>query len=172
MNETANNESSDWDKWILENQAKWLLYARQQTRSEEDAQDVLQEAVLSVWKDLQKQALPLLPHPGTVFATIRFRAINLARGRDRREQREQYYMYLEHITYIDRSDRHNDDREVLLSALKTLSKEQTEVITLKIWGELTFQQIADICQCSINTIAARYRLGLIKLQKKLKNLKK
>ncbi|MBR5605737.1 MAG: RNA polymerase subunit sigma-24, partial [Verrucomicrobia bacterium] len=54
----------------------------------------------------------------------------------------------------------------------TLSKEQTEVITLKIWGELTFQQIADICQCSINTIAARYRLGLIKLQKKLKNLKK
>ena len=172
MNGTSNNESSDWNKWILENQAKWLLYARQQARSEEDAQDILQEAVLSIWKDLQKQALPSLPHPGTVFATIRFRAINLARGRDRREKREQNYMYLEHITYIDTPNHHNDDHEVLRSALKTLSKEQTEVITLKIWGELTFQQIADICQCSINTIAARYRLGLIKLQKKLKTLKK
>ena len=31
------NNADAWHKWIVENQAKWLLYARQQSRSEADA---------------------------------------------------------------------------------------------------------------------------------------
>ena len=46
------------------------------------------------------------------------------------------------------------------AALAQLPTAQREVIVLKIWGELTFAQIAQALDESINTIASRYRYGL------------
>lgn len=60
------------------------------------------------------------------------------------------------------------NKNLLLEALRALPEAQAETVTLKIWGGLTFQEIADICRCSINTITARYRQALLKLQRELK----
>jgi RNA polymerase sigma-70 factor (ECF subfamily) len=38
---------------------------------------------------------------------------------------------------------------------------------LKIWGELTFQQIAAVTDESPNTVASRYRLALAALRQQL-----
>ena len=56
----------------MENQDKWLLYARQQSRSEADAQDILQ-SYPAIWQQ-STAAEPHLPHAGAVFTAIRFRA--------------------------------------------------------------------------------------------------
>jgi len=58
-----------------------LLFARQQASCEADAQDLVQEAVVESWRR-QSQGAP--PPLGCVYATIRHRAIDLARRDDRR----------------------------------------------------------------------------------------
>ena len=45
---------------------------------------------------------------------------------------------------------------------------QREVIVLKIWGDLTFAQIAQTLGESINTVASRYRYALEALRKHIK----
>ncbi|MBK8093045.1 MAG: hypothetical protein IPK32_13915 [Verrucomicrobiaceae bacterium] len=52
-----------------------------------------------------------------------------------------------------------------------LPKEQREVITLHLWGGLTFKDIAALTGDSINTVAGRYRYALNNLHKKLSPLR-
>ena len=42
--------------------------------------------------------------------------------------------------------------------------EQREVVVLKIWGQLTFEEAAAVIGISPNTAASRYRYGLEKLK--------
>jgi len=46
--------------------------------------------------------------------------------------------------------------------------DQQEVLVLKTWGELTFQEIANTLDISTNTAASRYRYALDHLKKHLK----
>jgi RNA polymerase sigma-70 factor (ECF subfamily) len=45
-----------------------------------------------------------------------------------------------------------------------------EVITLKVWGGLTFAEIADALRIPPNTAASRYRYGLTELRKLTKEV--
>jgi RNA polymerase sigma-70 factor (ECF subfamily) len=56
------------------------------------------------------------------------------------------------------------------SALRRLPEEQREVIVLRVWGQLSFQEIADALEAPPNTVASRYRYGLAKLRDILKPL--
>ena len=53
------------------------------------------------------------------------------------------------------------------NALSQLPTAQREVIVLKIWAELTFAQIAQALDESINTVASRYRYGIEGLRRHL-----
>jgi RNA polymerase sigma-70 factor (ECF subfamily) len=55
-------------------------------------------------------------------------------------------------------------------ALQCLPEEQREVIVLRVWGQLSFQEIADTLEAPANTVASRYRYGLAKLRDILKPL--
>ena len=56
--------------------------------------------------------------------------------------------------------------------LKTLPKNQYEVVILKHWEELTFAEIAEALGLSQNTVASRYRYAMEKLQRSLEPLVK
>jgi RNA polymerase sigma-70 factor (ECF subfamily) len=49
--------------------------------------------------------------------------------------------------------------------LDLLPEEQKEVIVLRHYGDLSFKEIADLTNCSINTALGRMRYGLINLRK-------
>jgi len=57
-----------------------------------------------------------------------------------------------------------EEQAMVEQALRRLPPDQREVIHLKIYEQLTFQQIADQLGESINTVAGRYRYGLEKLR--------
>ena len=78
----------DWAAWVDAHADKLLLFARQQTRSEADAQDVVQEAVVEACRRDNAGKPPPLT---LVFATIRRRAIDLVRSNAARRRREQAY---------------------------------------------------------------------------------
>lgn len=49
-------------------------------------------------------------------------------------------------------------------ALSKLPEEQRETVYLKIWGDLTFAEIAELQNISLQTAASRYRYSLAKLK--------
>jgi RNA polymerase sigma-70 factor (ECF subfamily) len=66
-----------------------------------------------------------------------------------------------------------EDRErsrLLREALDQLPGAQREVVTLKIWGELTFAEIAITLDIPANTAASRYRYALEELRKLTKEV--
>ena len=58
----------------------------------------------------------------------------------------------------------HDERIALERAIRTLTPEQREVIYLHVFEGLTFREIADAAEASINTITARYRYALAKMR--------
>ena len=63
----------------------------------------------------------------------------------------------------------NEQFDQLNNALSQLSYEQREVITLHLYGQMKFRQIAKLQQTSINTVQSRYRYGIDKLRELLRN---
>ena len=151
-----------WRTWLEASARRFLLFARDQTRSEADAQDVLQDALVEVWR----RGGGRTPDHALVFATIRRRAIDLARRNDRREIREQAAPEWFHAP----ADEPAQDDE-LERAVKDLPAHLREVVVLKTWSELTFQQIADTLGIPLNTAASRYRYALDHLRSALKEVR-
>ena len=58
------------------------------------------------------------------------------------------------------------------SALDDLPDEQREVIILRVWGQMTFEEAALALDIPVNTAASRYRYALAKLREQLKPLPK
>jgi RNA polymerase sigma-70 factor (ECF subfamily) len=65
---------------------------------------------------------------------------------------------------IDRAAADTVQQVAVEQALRALPAEQREVVHLKVFEGLTFQEIADATEESINTIAARYRYAMDKLR--------
>ena len=80
--------SLNWPAWLDEHSPKLLLFARTQTRSEPDAEDLLQEAIV----EAARKSGGTPPDLPLVYATLRRRAIDLARRTDRRSAREEAVM--------------------------------------------------------------------------------
>ena len=55
--------------------------------------------------------------------------------------------------------------QALATSLPSLPAEQREVVVLKIWGDLTFDQIGEQLEISPNTAASRWRYAMEALRK-------
>lgn len=158
---------SDWRRWLEDHAPKFLLFARQQARSEADAQDLVQEAVVEAWQRRGDGAPPPL---ALVFATIHRRAIDLARREDRRAARERAALEPPPEDWFDAGAEDRELRQTIQNAMSRLPEIYREVITLKIWGGLTFAGIANALGIPANTAASRYRYGLEELRKLTKEV--
>lgn len=158
--------NSAWNKWFELHGPKLLLCARQWTRSLADAEDAVQEAVVRFWRGQRKlggEPLPLL------LTSLRRAAVDLARGNIRRGRRELRVLGSAEPEepWFEASVDGDDRRKAIEAALKRLPDDQREVLVLKIWGELTFAQIAEQLAIPANTAASRYRYALAALRHEL-----
>ena len=135
------------------------MYGRALGLSHGEAEDVVQETFVAL---LRMERAPELPEHYCVRA-FRNRALNYRRSLWRRLARE-----LESKRWFDRVPGETDEERVAMQGLAALPPDQREVIVLKIWHDLTFEQIADLLAISPNTAAGRYRYGLQKLKVRLK----
>jgi RNA polymerase sigma-70 factor (ECF subfamily) len=156
---------SAWHDWLRSHARRFLLYARQRTRSEADAEDVLQDALVESWR---RGGGVHPPDAALVFATIRRRAIDLARRTERRTQRE--LAGVGDDGWFAPGEADADEIE-LERAVKNLPEIYREVVTLKVWGELTFQQIGETIGIPLNTASSRYRYALEHLREALKEVR-
>ena len=156
---------ADWDQWIDRHAPGLLLFARQQSRCEADAQDLVQEAVVGCWR---RQAQGAPPPLAMVFATIRRRATDWGRSADRRAHREALAQAEAPECWFDASLEDRERSLLIQDAMQHLPEIYREVVTLKTWGGLTFAEIAEALAIPANTAASRYRYGLEQLRQALK----
>lgn len=130
-----------------------------------DAEDVLQEAFVRYWKN--QKHLPGDP-AALLITSIRRAALDLARKETRRVNREQAAQVLEGdpVTWFKPPE--DEQEQHLQMALAVLPQEQRQVVSLKIWGGLTFEQIGEQLECSPNTAASRYRYALGRLKEAMR----
>lgn len=172
----ATAEPSTWRVWLEEHGPKLLLFARQQTRSHEDAQDVFQDAVVKLIGKIHHQEFIGGPEawPPYLYTTIRRLAIDLSRRDDRRKRREDNVgadtgeaQQEAFHPWFESESSDDETRDQLEDKLKELPEKFAEVIVMKIWGERTFAEIGETLGISQNTAASRYRYGLEALKKSL-----
>lgn len=168
--------AADWRAWLEEFGPRLLLFARQQTRSQEDAEDILQEALVKLVEKLRADEFvggkeSWMPY---LYTSIRRLAIDLSRREDRRKRREDTSSADEEVVREDAphpwfqgDDSEDETRSQLECALKEIPEKFAEVIVMKVWGEKTFAEIGEVLGISQNTAASRYRYGLEALKRQL-----
>jgi len=158
-------DSRLWQAWLAEHGQWFLLYARQQTRSEADAQDVFQESLLESWK----RSSGSVPDKALVLATIRRRAIDCGRSHDRRSRRESHFGDGSAPWFVTDFEA-GDTRDFLASAVRALPENLREVLILRIWGDMSFPEIAVLTDVPVPTATSRYRYALERLREALTEL--
>lgn len=161
-----------WKAWLSAEGGKLLLYARSRTNTAQDAEDLLQEALIRLW-GYQEERGHVPPDVPLAYSVLRLCAMDYGRKQGRRARKQQkivqFHDYDEH--WLDRGMEEDEEAEFLRTAVEKLSDKLREVVLMKIWGGLTFAQIAEVLKISQNTAASRYRYALEQLQKGLARLK-
>lgn len=154
-----------WRSWYETYAARLLFYVRQWLPERADAEDAVQAGFVKFWKH---KPHPLQADLPLLYATVRCAALDMLRSRSRRSKREEAVMLDFDDCWWDADTIQERERaEQMQRALAKLPEDQREVVLLRIWGELTFAEIAQTLDENINTIAARHRYALATLKKLL-----
>jgi RNA polymerase sigma-70 factor (ECF subfamily) len=155
--------SEHWAGWLEQHGAALVLFARQWVAGRADAEDVVQEAFVRFWRSRQRVADPA----AYLYASVKHCALDWLRGRHRQSRREEAAARPEAETWFAGPLEQAERRAAIAAALGQLPANQREVLVLKIWGGLSFPQIATALEISTNTAASRYRYALAKLREQL-----
>lgn len=140
------------------------------TRDEADTRDVLQEIFVKLARE-PKLLASARNERAFLIRLAHNAAIDQMRRRDARERTKDGFAAEKPSLFAPADD--PDEklfRETLAAALADLPADQRAVVHLKLWEDLTFEQIADALELSPNTAASRYRYGLDKLRTWLRPL--
>jgi RNA polymerase sigma-70 factor (ECF subfamily) len=158
---TESTES--WSNWLDEHGAALVMLARRWAASRSDAEDIVQEAFVRFWRTRGDVAEPI----GYLYACVKHCAIDWLRGRERRQRRELANARPEADAMFVAPIEMDERRLAIEGALRSLPENQAEVLVMKIWGGLSFPQIAVALEISPNTAASRYRYALSKMREQL-----
>jgi RNA polymerase sigma-70 factor (ECF subfamily) len=163
----------DWETFYEAKAAGLILYGRALGLGHGEAEDVLQETFLALMVALPPGMGPAKPEHYCVRA-YRNRALNYKRSLWRSLRTAAFLHDFVESHWFEKSPAESLQTTTLQNAavrrLKELPVEQREVIVLKIWNELTFEEIGGLLEVSPNTAAGRYRYGLQKLKSKLEGV--
>jgi len=157
------SEQEDWRAWFREQGPAMVLFARQFARTLADAEDAVQEGFVRFWRSRAQAE----DDRAYLYACVRSAALDQARGGRRRELREQSAASERPPALLACTVEREERRQRVEEAMAALPANQREVLVLKIWGDLTFKQIAALYEIPIDTTASRYRYALDALRRRL-----
>jgi RNA polymerase sigma-70 factor, ECF subfamily len=143
-----------------------VRFATTITRNQHDGEDAVQSALVRV------AGLPRILHQADAPWAYLLRMVrNEALVVLRRKKRLLFgYDLTDLLTRrsVDMLDQEDTHRAIWL-AMRSLPTEQSEVVVLKIWEEMTFAEIAAVLDLPLSTVASRYRYALTKLAAQLRH---
>lgn len=159
----ATSEEHELERLVTCHGRELLAYARMLTRQAEDAEDALQNALLRV---AGSSRLRVENPRAYLFAAVRNASLNVMRAQKRRRRREDAVSGDGVMVFQEPVER-SEEVEALNTALNAIPAPQREVVMLKVWGGLTFAEIAEMLSIPRATAASRYRYALDELRKQL-----
>ncbi len=150
------------------------LYAAQWSATPSDC---VQEAFINLAAMLQKRGLQQVDSPPVhltawLYKTVRNQALNAARAQRRRQHHEQIAARLierQHTNNFSATNQLPLPHSEVAEALDALPLADRELIVLRIWSELTWQEIADLTDTSSSSAQRRYVAALTKLRQHLES---
>ena len=134
-----------------------ILYARQWCDAPED---VVQDAFLK----LVALRTPPREVAAWLYRVVRNGAIDVSRTARRRQQRE---AQARPTRWFVEPEVDGLDAEAAVAALGRLAMDEREVIVARLWGGLSFEEIAALAGCSASTAFRRYEAGIAALREHL-----
>lgn len=141
-----------------------IRFATTITRNQQDAEDAVSVVLLKVVESPAILLHAKSPWP-YLLRMVRNESLIILRKR-KRWSIVQGLMDLWTVIPVDEVDR-EEMLQAVWRELRALPTEQSEVVVLKIWEDMTFQQIAEVLDIPSPTAASRYRYAMTKLASKL-----
>jgi RNA polymerase sigma factor (sigma-70 family) len=142
---------------FLEQHEKCLiLYARQWCNTPED---VVQEALM----ELVRKQLDPMQNTAWVYTVVRNKAVSVSR----RSTKQKPMVGQDCEPWFEPNTGDAIDAHAAQLHLQELDESIREVLVLKLWGGLSFEEIAPLAQCSKSEAHRRYQQGLELLRKKM-----
>jgi RNA polymerase sigma-70 factor, ECF subfamily len=138
-----------------------LAYACSLTPDSGKAEDIVHQVFLRLLT--RRITCPDSPLPYLLRAVR-----NTALNEQRRWRRE--VELTDAVGWLEAPPGRHEEALALEAALRTLPQEQRELIVLRIWAQLSFEEAAAVVGCSPNTAASRFRYGRDKLRAILRPL--
>ncbi len=146
-----------------------LLFAKQFVANQADAEDVVQEAFRRYWRSTHRENENTV---SMLFGSVRWAALDFIRQNERRRKREtsasQDQALLNGSQMFERSLENEELSDQVQCALQKLPEAQRQIVVLKVWGGLTYEQIGQTLGVSPNTASSRYRYALDGLRKMIR----
>jgi RNA polymerase sigma-70 factor (ECF subfamily) len=141
-----------------------VRFATSITRNQQDAEDAVSTVLLKV---LESPSILLhATAPWSYLLRMVHNESLLILRKRKRWSIVQGIMDLWTVVPVDEIDR-EEALQAVWRELRALPTEQSEVVVLKIWEEMTFQQISEILEVPAPTAASRYRYAMTKLASRL-----
>jgi len=150
--------SDDFVRLLDNHGPSLLLYARQWCDAPED---VVQEAFLKLVA-LRQSPRAVVPW---LYRVVRNAALDASKAARRRQRRES--AAARPVRWFVEPEVEGLDAAAAVAALQRLPVEEREAIVARLWGGLSFEQIAEVAGCSASTAFRRYSAGLDALRKEL-----
>jgi RNA polymerase sigma-70 factor (ECF subfamily) len=149
----------DWLTQVVVQRAAGLRLFAQQWVDAATAEDVVQEALVALFAERPTPQNPI----AWMYRVVRNAAFNQHRSSTRRWRRERVVAEARGDWFESRPDVAMDARAAE-QALESLTSENRELVVMRIWGELTFAEIASVMALSESTVHGRYKKALGELR--------
>ena len=153
-----------WDKLIRRYEPKIFNFALRMTGNHEDARDLMQEVFIAVYRNLESYGQKAA-FSSWIFTIASRRATDFYRRRKPVDPMGESDADLSDDRYDPHDDllRYESNREIQ-HLLRQLSPDQRMVVELKIFQEMTFEEMANSVDIPINTLKSRFYGALRKLK--------
>ena len=160
MNEETEQLLSELERIVVERQDWLFRFAYMRIGVREDAEDVVQEVLLNVFRRLREKM-----HVESLEQYVIRSISNACNDYFRRRPLS--------IVPLDKAEQvpvHEGDRQIheeFVRIKDDLPQEQSEIVRLKCYDDLTFKQIAELQGIPEATAKSRYRYAIMHLKNKL-----
>ncbi len=152
---------------IVEQYSERLLYcAISILKSETQAQDALQEGMISIWKNLHR--FEGKSHPFTwCYSIVRNAALTELKRENRHKSSDVDSLSHAAISPVDLKWDGNEISKKVQEVLAKLPEKQQMVFELRYYQDLSFKDISELTGTSIGALKANYHHAKIKMEENL-----
>lgn len=167
VDEVKRGETPAFGELVRRHQTALLRVCARMTRDLELAEDVVQESFVKAFRKIH-----LFEGRSSFKSWLYQIALNTARNKLRANRLEVVNLDNVSISTTDTAERQMiqvDIRDLLRKEVEKLPDRQKVALELRIYEDLSFQEIAQIMDCPYDTAKANYRHGLLKIKASLES---